>query len=156
MNVQNRCISIIFLIVLSPFLIQSKLSASRWAEEGKAFLEANKDRRGVVTTESGLQYKVIIPGNGPKPGRYSNVAVFYRGTLHDGTEFDSASITKPPVILNVSRVIRGWQEALPMMPVGSMWELYIPAELAYGRRGSGKNIPPDSVLIFELELVDIK
>ena len=138
---QRSGLAHIWLSILILLALATPATASRWADEGKAFLESNKNRKGVVTTESGLQYKVIIPGNGPKPGRYSNVAVFYRGTLFDGTEFDAASITKPPVILNVSRVIRGWKEALPMMPVGSMWELYIPAELAYGRRGSGKNNP---------------
>lgn len=156
MHIRTRFAPLLFLVFLSNLVVHCELAASRWADEGKAFLESNKNRRGVVTTDSGLQYRILIPGNGPKPGRYANVAVFYRGTLFDGTEFDSASITKPPVVLNVSRVIRGWQEALPMMPVGSMWELYIPAELAYGRRGSGKNIPPDSVLIFELELVEIR
>ena len=147
-----------------PFMISMLLTlqlaslahASTWADEGKAFLETNKTRRGVVTLDSGLQYRIIIPGQGEKPRRYSNVAVYYKGSLFDGTEFDSASITKPPVQLNVSRVIRGWQEALQLMPVGSMWEIYIPSELGYGHKGSGKNIPPDSVLVFELELVDIR
>jgi len=144
-------VSIVLLLGSFPML-----RASQWADDGKAFLEKNKERSSIVTLDSGLQYRVIIPGNGRKPGKYSNVAVYYKGTLFDGTEFDSASITKPPVVLNVSRVIRGWQEALQLMPEGSLWEIYIPSELGYGHRGSGKNIPPDSVLVFEMELVEIR
>lgn len=142
--------------LLIACLIPSLSYAGKWADKGNEFLEKNKSRRGVITLDSGLQYKILIKGQGSKPGRYSNVAVYYRGSLFDGTEFDSASITRPPVTLNVSRVIKGWKEALPLMPVGSLWELYIPSKLAYGHRGSGKNIPRDSVLIFELELVAIK
>jgi FKBP-type peptidyl-prolyl cis-trans isomerase FklB len=144
------------LIATLLLLIAAPCHASKWVLEGQAFLEANKARAGVVTLPSGLQYRVIIPGKGAIPKRHSNVAVYYRGTLFDGTEFDSASITRPPVVLNVSRLIRGWQEALMLMPEGSLWEITVPSELGYGRRGSGKAIPPDSVLVFELELVEIR
>jgi FKBP-type peptidyl-prolyl cis-trans isomerase len=144
------------LIATVLVLVAAPCHGSTWVREGQAFLEANKARDGVVTLPSGLQYRVMIPGKGAIPKRHSNVAVYYRGTLYDGTEFDSASITRPPVVLNVSRLIRGWQEALQLMPEGSLWEITVPSELGYGRRGSGKTIPPDSVLVFELELVEIR
>ena len=156
MHLNRSLVTRIALFTAAWLCTTSIVSASRWAEQGRAYLEQNQNRSGVVTLESGLQYRILIPGKGEKPGPRSNVAVYYRGTLFDGTEFDSASITRPPVVLNVSRVIPGWKEALQLMPAGSLWELTIPSELAYGRRGAGKDIPPDSVLIFELELVDIR
>ena len=156
MHLNRSLVTRLALFTAAWLCTASIVSASRWAEQGRAYLEQNQNRSGVVTLESGLQYRILIPGKGEKPGPRSNVAVYYRGTLFDGTEFDSASITRPPVVLNVSRVIPGWKEALQLMPAGSLWELTIPSELAYGRRGAGKDIPPDSVLIFELELVDIR
>jgi len=126
-------------------------------DEGKAFLEANAAKEGVVTTESGLQYKVITAGTGSKPTAESVVEVHYAGRLLDGTEFDSSIKRGVPVKFGVTQVIAGWTEALQLMPEGSKWELYIPADLAYGAGGQGP-IGPNSVLIFEVELLqaDVK
>lgn len=122
---------------------------------GEKFLAENKTKEGVQTTASGLQYKIIKKGNGAVPADTSRVEVNYRGTLIDGTEFDSSYKRKKPATFLANRVIKGWTEALTMMPVGSKWELYIPYELAYGSRQSGK-IKPFSALIFEVELLGIK
>lgn len=124
-------------------------------EAGEKFLAENKTKEGVQTTPSGLQYKIIKKGNGAVPADTSRVEVNYRGTLIDGTEFDSSYKRKKPATFLANRVIKGWTEALTMMPVGSKWELYIPYELAYGSRQSGK-IKPFSALIFEVELLGIK
>lgn len=121
-------------------------------KEGAAFLEANAAKEGVVTTESGLQYKVITAGTGPKPSAKSTVEVHYAGKLLDGTEFDSSIKRGMPVKFGVTQVIPGWTEALQLMPEGSKWELYIPAELGYGAGGQGP-IGPNAVLIFEVELL---
>jgi FKBP-type peptidyl-prolyl cis-trans isomerase FklB len=125
-------------------------------KEGEDFLAANKTKEGVVTTESGLQYKIITAGNGPKPGAEDTVKTHYRGTLIDGTEFDSSIARNEPAEFPVNRVIKGWTEALQLMPVGSKWQLWIPSELAYGEQGSGPKIGPNSTLIFEVELLEIK
>ena len=122
---------------------------------GEKFLAENKTKEGVQTTASGLQYKIIKKGNGAVPADTSRVEVNYRGTLIDGTEFDSSYKRKKPATFLANRVIKGWTEALTMMPVGSKWELYIPYELAYGSRQSGKT-KPFSALIFEVELLGIK
>ena len=125
-------------------------------EEGEKFLEANKAKSGVVTTESGLQYKVIREGTGPKPKLTDNVTVHYHGTLTDGTVFDSSVDRGEPASFPVNGVIQGWQEALQLMPVGSKWELCIPSELAYGSRPMpGSKIQANMVLIFEVELISI-
>jgi FKBP-type peptidyl-prolyl cis-trans isomerase len=121
-------------------------------EEGSAFLEANGAKEGVVTTESGLQYKVMTQGEGPKPTKESTVEVHYAGKLLDGTEFDSSIKRGVPVKFGVTQVIPGWTEALQLMPEGSKWELYIPADLGYGAGGQGP-IGPNAVLIFEVELL---
>lgn len=130
---------------------------SRLAEqnlmEGQAFLEANQAKEGVVTTDSGLQYKVIEPGEGARPTAEDVVRVHYRGTLLNGTEFDSSYARGEPAEFPVNGVIAGWTEALQLMNEGAKWELYIPAELAYGERGAGGDIGPNSVLIFEVELL---
>jgi len=123
--------------------------------EGKKFLEENKKREGVVTTESGLQYVILKKGTGPKPAGTDKVKVHYRGTLIDGTEFDSSIKRGQPAEFNVNAVIKGWTEALQLMPVGSKWQLYIPSDLAYGPRGAGRQIGPNETLIFEVELLDI-
>ncbi len=122
--------------------------------QNEEFIANNKSKEGIQTTESGLQYRIIKKGNGPIPTEKSRVKVNYKGTLIDGTEFDKSKDNKPSS-LAVRGVIKGWQEALKMMPVGSKWELYIPQELAYGTRQQGK-IKPFSALIFEVELVDIE
>jgi FKBP-type peptidyl-prolyl cis-trans isomerase FklB len=121
-------------------------------EAGEKFLAENKTKEGVVTTPSGLQYKIIKKGTGEIPAETSKVKVKYKGTLIDGTEFDSSYNRKEPTELRANQVIKGWSEALTMMPVGSKWELYIPQELAYGDRETGGKIKPFSALIFEVEL----
>ena len=119
-------------------------------------MEENKTKEGVITTESGLQYKVIKAGNGEIPTKESSVKVNYKGTLIDGTEFDSSYKRNAPATFRADQVIKGWTEALTMMPVGSKWELYIPQELAYGSRETGGLIKPFSTLIFEVELLEIE
>jgi FKBP-type peptidyl-prolyl cis-trans isomerase len=121
--------------------------------EGAAFLAENKDKEGVVTTDSGLQYKIIVEGTGDSPTAEDVVQVHYRGTLIDGTEFDSSYARGEPAEFPVTGVIPGWTEALQLMHEGAKWELYIPADLAYGSRGAGSAIGPDAVLIFEVELL---
>jgi FKBP-type peptidyl-prolyl cis-trans isomerase FklB len=124
-------------------------------KEGTAFLEENKKKDGVVTLPSGLQYKVLKAGEGKKPTNADTVECNYRGTLINGTEFDSSYRTGKPAAFKVSGVIPGWTEALKLMPVGSKWQLFIPSQIAYGERGSGR-IGPNATLIFEVELVAIK
>jgi FKBP-type peptidyl-prolyl cis-trans isomerase FklB len=122
---------------------------------GEAFLDENKSKPGVVTTPSGLQYKILTEGTGPKPTANDTVTCNYRGTLIDGKEFDSSAKHGGPASFPVSGVIKGWTEALQMMPVGSKWELFIPPDLAYGDRGAGGDIGPGETLIFEVELLSI-
>jgi FKBP-type peptidyl-prolyl cis-trans isomerase FklB len=123
--------------------------------EGEAFLAANKSKEGVVTLPDGLQYKILTAGTGPKPTASDSVACNYRGTLINGTEFDSSYKRGQPMTFGVDKVIKGWTEALQLMPVGSKWQLVIPSSLAYGERGAGADIGPDSTLIFEVELLSI-
>ncbi len=125
-------------------------------KEGEEFLTANKSKEGVVTLPSGLQYKVLTEGNGSKPGPDDTVVCQYRGTLINGTEFDSSYKRNQPATFPVKGVIKGWTEALQLMPVGSKWQLFVPSDLAYGERGAGPNIGPNATLIFEVELVSIK
>ena len=139
--------------------IKAKALEAKYGENKEAgikFLEENKTKEGVVTTESGLQYKVIKAGNGEIPTKESSVKVNYKGTLIDGTEFDSSYKRNAPATFRADQVIKGWTEALTMMPVGSKWELYIPQELAYGSRETGGLIKPFSTLIFEVELLEIE
>ena len=138
--------------------IKAKAMEEKYADNkaaGEKFLAENKTKEGVVTTPSGLQYKIITKGTGEIPADSSKVKVNYKGTLIDGTEFDSSYKRKEPATFRATQVIKGWTEALTMMPVGSKWELYIPQELAYGSRESGQ-IKPFSTLIFEVELVGIE
>jgi FKBP-type peptidyl-prolyl cis-trans isomerase FklB len=125
-------------------------------KEGDAFLAANKAKDGVVTLPSGMQYKVLTPGTGPKPTANDTVICNYRGTLINGTEFDSSYKRGQPATFPVSGVIKGWTEALQLMPVGSKWQLFIPADLAYGDHGAGSDIAPGDTLIFEVELLSIE
>jgi len=125
-------------------------------QEGKAFLARNKKRKGVTTTGSGLQYEVIAMGDGARPRATDTVEVHYRGTLLDGTEFDSSYRRGQPVSFPLNAVIRGWTEGVQLMPVGSKFRFFIPPELAYGARGAGAAIGPHATLIFEVELLDIK
>ena len=124
--------------------------------EGDAFLAANKSKPGVVTLPSGLQYKILKEGTGPKPAATDTVACNYRGTLINGTEFDSSAKHGEAAKFGVSQVIKGWTEALQLMSVGSKWQLFVPATLAYGDRGAGSDIGPGQTLIFEVELVSIE
>jgi FKBP-type peptidyl-prolyl cis-trans isomerase len=124
-------------------------------EDGNAFLETNKAREGVVTTASGLQYEIVTEGTGPKPANSDVVKVHYHGTTIDGKVFDSSVDRGEPVEFPVGQVIPGWVEALQLMPVGSKWKLYIPSELGYGVNGAGSDIAPNSVLIFDVELLEI-
>jgi len=123
--------------------------------EGEAFLAANKAKEGVVTLPSGLQYKVLTAGTGSKPTAGDQVVCNYRGTLINGTEFDSSYKRGQPATFGVGQVIKGWTEALQLMPVGSKWQLFIPSSLAYGERGAGAEIGPNATLIFEVELLSI-
>ena len=125
-------------------------------KEGDAFLSANKAKPGVVTTASGLQYKIITAGTGAKPATTDTVVCNYRGTLINGKEFDSSYKRKEPATFAVSGVIKGWTEALQLMPAGSKWQLFIPSDLAYGDRGAGADIGPGTTLIFEVELMSIQ
>jgi FKBP-type peptidyl-prolyl cis-trans isomerase FkpA/FKBP-type peptidyl-prolyl cis-trans isomerase FklB len=123
--------------------------------EGDKFLEENKTKSGVITTESGLQYQVITEGDGPKPTEADQVKVHYTGTLLDGTVFDSSVERGEPATFGVTQVIKGWTEGLQIMPVGSKYIFWIPSDLAYGERGSGRDIKPNSMLKFEVELLEI-
>ena len=124
-------------------------------QEGIDFLEKNKQKPGVITTESGLQYEVITQGNGPKPSPEDTVRVHYKGTLINGDEFDSSYSRGEPTQFPLNGVIAGWTEGLQLMNTGSKYRLFIPSELGYGARGAGQQIPPDSTLIFEVELLEI-
>jgi FKBP-type peptidyl-prolyl cis-trans isomerase FklB len=125
-------------------------------EKGKKWLEENKTKEGVKTTESGLQYKVIKMGDGPKPTANDKVKVHYRGRLIDGKQFDSSIDRGEPAVFPVTGVIAGWTEVLQLMPVGSKWEVYIPSELGYGAQGAGQDIGPNATLIFDVELLGIE
>lgn len=129
--------------------------AKQMAELGHRFLEENAKREGVETTDSGLQYEILESGNGPLPDEKSTVKTHYHGTFIDGQVFDSSVERDQPAEFGVTQVIKGWTEALQLMPVGSKWRLVIPSELAYGSAGSPPTIPPNSVLVFELHLMDI-
>jgi FKBP-type peptidyl-prolyl cis-trans isomerase len=126
-------------------------------KEGETYLAANKTKPGVVALPSGLQYKVLKAGTGEKPAATDKVVCNYRGTLINGTEFDASEKHGGPATFPVNGVIKGWTEALQLMPVGSKWQLFIPSDLAYGERGTPDgSIPPNSTLVFEVELVSIQ
>jgi FKBP-type peptidyl-prolyl cis-trans isomerase FklB len=145
--------------------LQKKLAAARQKgiqeiadknlAESKAFLEENKKKDGVVTLPSGLQYQVLSEGSGKTPKATDSVTVNYRGTLIDGKEFDSSHKRGQPATFQVGNVIRGWTEALQLMKEGSKWQIFIPPQLAYGDRSAGP-VPPNSTLIFEVELISVK
>ncbi len=124
-------------------------------KEGEEFLAKNKEKSGVITTESGLQYEIITEGTGEKPTSKSKVKCHYHGTLINGKVFDSSVERGEPTTFPVNGVIKGWTEALQLMPVGSKWKLYIPSSLGYGDRGVSQEIGPNSTLIFEVELLEI-
>ncbi len=136
---------------------KQKLAAETNKKEGEAFLAANKAKEGVVTLPSGLQYKVLTPGTGlSKPTASDTVVCNYRGTLINGKEFDSSYKRGQPATFPVTGVIKGWTEALQLMPEGSKWQLFVPADLAYGDQQRGPDIGPNSTLIFEVELISIQ
>ncbi len=136
--------------------VEGAAAADKNMKAGQAFLAQNKTKPGVVTLPSGLQYKIITAGHGRKPKLTDTVVANYRGTLIDGTEFDSSYKRGTPATFPLQGVIKGWQEALPLMPVGSKWEVYIPSDLAYGPNGAGSTIGPNETLIFDIELLKIK
>jgi FKBP-type peptidyl-prolyl cis-trans isomerase len=130
--------------------------AEKSKKDGEAFLAANRTREGVIALESGLQYRVLVAGAGRKPTSNDTVSCQYLGTFIDGTEFDSSYSRGGPATFPVNAVIKGWSEALQLMPVGSRWQLVVPPQLAYGSRGAGSRIGPNATLIFDVELVSIK
>jgi FKBP-type peptidyl-prolyl cis-trans isomerase FklB len=136
-------------------LAKAEAAGKKNKQEGDAFLAANKKKDGVKATDSGLQYKVVKKGDGATPKATDTVKVHYHGTLIDGTVFDSSVERGEPAQFPVNRVIPGWTEALQLMKVGDKYQLYIPSDLAYGERGAGGDIGPNSVLIFDVELLDI-
>jgi FKBP-type peptidyl-prolyl cis-trans isomerase len=133
-----------------------KQEAESNKKDGDAFLAQNKTKEGVVALPSGLQYKILTAGTGPKPTADDTVVCNYQGTLIDGKEFDSSYKRGQPATFPVKGVIKGWTEALQLMPTGSKWQLFIPADLAYGEAGQGETIPPNATLIFTVELISIK
>ena len=135
---------------------REEINGAKASEAGKKFLADNAKRSGVTTTKSGLQYEILKEGNGPKPAATDTVVVHYHGTTIEGKVFDSSVKRGKPATFPVNQVIPGWTEALQLMPVGSKWKLVIPSELAYGPRGAGADIKPNSVLVFEVELLEIK
>ncbi len=136
--------------------LQMQQLADTNKKESDAFLAANKTKEGVVSLPSGLQYKILQEGTGPNPVATDTVTVNYRGTLLNGSEFDSSYKRGQPATFPVGQIIKGWTEALQLMPVGSKWQLFIPPDLAYGPRGTGANIGPNSTLVFEVELLSIQ
>lgn len=142
--------------VVSGYLQKIKTEkAAKNKAEGEQFLAANKTKEGINTLPNGLQYQVLTNGSGPKPTLQDKVKVHYRGTLIDGTVFDSSIDRGEPIVLPLTGVIKGWTEALQLMPVGSKWKLFIPSDLAYGERQAGAKIQPNSALIFDVELLEI-
>ncbi len=136
--------------------VANKVKWEENLERGRAFLAENAKRPEVITLESGLQYEILVAGNGPKPELASNVKIHYHGTLIDGKVFDSSVERGEPIVHPANGFIPGWQEALQLMPVGSKWKLFIPSNLAYGENGAGGEIGPNETLIFEVELLGIE
>ena len=134
--------------------LEEKMNAENIAK-GKAFLEENAKKEGIITLPSGLQYEVITEGNGKKPSATDRVKCHYEGTLIDGTLFDSSIKRGQPAVFGVNQVIKGWVEALQLMSEGSKWRLFIPSELGYGAQQAGEMIPPHSTLIFDVELIEV-
>jgi len=142
--------------LMAKQMAKQKEEGDKNLKEGETFLEANKKKEGVKVLPSGLQYKVLKSGNGPSPKETDKVKTHYKGTLINGTEFDNSISRGEPAVFPVNGVIKGWTEALQLMKVGDKWELYIPANLAYGEKGAGGAIPPNATLVFEVELLGIE
>jgi FKBP-type peptidyl-prolyl cis-trans isomerase FklB len=130
--------------------------AARNLEAGKKFLADNAKKQGIATLPGGVQYKVLRAAEGAKPSLQDTVVVHYKGTLIDGKEFDSSYGRGEPATIPLKNVIKGWQDAVTAMPVGSKWEIYVPAQLGYGEQGAGRDIEPNSTLVFEIELLEIR
>ncbi|OGT31994.1 MAG: hypothetical protein A2W28_11810 [Gammaproteobacteria bacterium RBG_16_51_14] len=145
--------------ILTKFQAEESKQRAALAEknlaEGKKFLAENKGKEGITELPSGLQYKILNEGDGKNPTAENTVTVHYRGALIDGTEFDSSYTRGEPIQLQLARVIKGWQEALPLMKVNSKWQIYVPSDLAYGENGAGSAIGPNAALIFDIELLAI-
>ncbi|MFT6850080.1 MAG: FKBP-type peptidyl-prolyl cis-trans isomerase FklB [Sphingobacteriales bacterium] len=142
-------------LIQDYFAAKASAAAGKNVQVGVDFLADNSKREGVVTLPSGLQYEVMTEGDGAKPTLQDNVTTHYHGTLIDGTVFDSSVDRDEPASFPVGGVIKGWTEALQLMPVGSKWKLFVPSDLAYGERGAGGKIGPNSTLVFEVELLKI-
>jgi FKBP-type peptidyl-prolyl cis-trans isomerase len=147
--------SVVFQRIQQKKMGEMQVTGEKNKKEAEEFLTKNKAEKGVMTTASGLQYIVVKEGTGPKPKAEDKVKVHYKGTLLDGKEFDSSYKRGEPAEFPVGGVIKGWSEALQLMPVGSKYKLFIPAALAYGDKGAGNVIPPNSMLVFEVELLNI-
>jgi len=137
-------------------LAERNVAAEKNKKDGEDFLAENANKAGVTVTESGLQYEVLLQGGGVKPAATDKVKVHYKGTLLDGTEFDSSYSRGEPVVFPLNAVIKGWSEGVALMAVGSKYKFYIPSALAYGERGAGPNIAPHATLVFEVELLSIE
>jgi FKBP-type peptidyl-prolyl cis-trans isomerase FklB len=142
--------------MMAKHMAEQQQLAEKNLTEGKAFLEANAKKKGVQTTPSGLQYQIIAQGKGKTPGPDDEVTVHYRGSLVDGTQFDSSYERGEPVTFPVSGVIPGWTEALQLMKEGAKFKIFLPSELAYGERGAGQVIGPNATLIFDVELISVQ
>ncbi|HEK0910116.1 TPA: FKBP-type peptidyl-prolyl cis-trans isomerase [Pseudomonas putida] len=153
-RVSEADLSASFKVIREVMQAEAAAKAEAAAAEGKAFLVENAKRDGITTLASGLQFEVLAAGSGAKPSREDNVRTHYHGTLIDGTVFDSSYERGQPAEFPVGGVIAGWTEALQLMNAGSKWRLYVPSELAYGAQGVG-SIPPHSVLVFDVELLDV-
>lgn len=137
-------------------MAEAQQQAEQARTAGEAFLAENGQRDGVVTTDTGLQYEIVAPGSGAQPTAQDTVVVHYRGTLLDGTEFDSSYGREEPATFALEGIIKGWQEALQLMNEGAKWKVFIPPDLAYGARGAGGRIGPNETLVFEIELLEVK
>jgi FKBP-type peptidyl-prolyl cis-trans isomerase len=151
-----KALSLLAASAFALFMTTGNSNAQTAAQKGAAFLAENKTKPGVVETSSGLQYKIIEPGKGKSPKAVDTVLVHYRGTLLDGTEFDSSYKRKEPIEFPLNRVIPGWTEGVQLIKEGGKIQLFIPSKLAYGPRGAGGLIGPDETLIFEVELLDVR
>jgi FKBP-type peptidyl-prolyl cis-trans isomerase FklB len=140
----------------TKYLVERAAIGKTNKAEGEAFLAGNKSRPDVITLESGLQYRIIKTGDGPKPALQDTVMCNYRGTLINGAEFDNSYKQNKPASFPVGKVIKGWTEALQLMPVGSKWQLFVPPNLAYGENGAGNIVGPNATLIFEVDLLSIQ